>query len=48
MDLTKVKKKKQQQPTVYEPPKRLSKMAEWRRKNPDGILIIKDMRAVMK
>jgi hypothetical protein len=32
----------------YVPPERLSKMGEWRRKNPNGILKIIDMRAVMK
>jgi hypothetical protein len=34
--------------TPYVPPKRLSKAGEWRRKNPNGILKILDMRAVMK
>jgi hypothetical protein len=37
-------------PTQYgsEEPKRLSKAGEWRLKNPNGILTIVDMRAVMK
>jgi len=29
-------------------PKRLSKFALWRRENPEGILIVKDWRAVNK
>jgi hypothetical protein len=34
--------------TPYVPPPKLSKAGEWRRKNPNGILKIIDMRAVMK
>ncbi|MDR3093405.1 MAG: hypothetical protein LBU62_02030 [Bacteroidales bacterium] len=46
---TAVKKKKQiSQPMVVEKPKKLSKMGEWRLKNPNGIITIVDMKAVMK
>jgi hypothetical protein len=31
-----------------EKPKRLSKLGEWMRANPEGILVIHDMRAVMR
>jgi hypothetical protein len=31
-----------------EQPRRLSKFGQWRRENPEGILIVKDWRAVNK
>jgi hypothetical protein len=40
--------KKKIEEKVYIEPKRLSKMGEWLRKNPDGIGKILDMRAVMR
>ena len=40
--------KKKIEEKVYIEPKRLSKMGEWRRKNPNGILTILDMKAVMR
>ena len=30
----------------YQEPKRLSKLGQWRRDNPDGILVVLDRRAV--
>ncbi|WP_418895176.1 hypothetical protein [Limibacterium fermenti] len=33
---------------AYKEPKRLSKMGEWRRKHPNGIIEIIDMDAVME
>jgi hypothetical protein len=42
------KAKAKKDETPYVPPKKLSKMGEWRRKNPNGIMKIIDMRAVMK
>jgi hypothetical protein len=42
------RKRAKREETPYVPPKRLSKMGEWRRNNPNGILKILDMRAVMK
>ena len=48
-------KKKQQtektsenQPTMYQEPKRLSKAGQWLRDNPGGILTVIDRRAVNK
>jgi len=40
--------RKRTEEKVYEGPKRLSKAGEWKRKNPNGILTILDMKAVMK
>jgi len=40
--------KKQPANGQYQEPKRLSKYALWRRENPNGILIVKDWRAVNK
>jgi hypothetical protein len=33
---------------IVNPPKKLSKVGEWMRNNPDGIIKILDMRAVLK
>ena len=40
--------KKKIEEKVYTEPERLSKAGEWRRKNPNGIGKILDMRAVMR
>jgi hypothetical protein len=42
------KNKAKKDETPYVPPKKLSKMALWRRANPEGAIEIVDMRAVMK
>ena len=45
---TAVKKQSKKQQTEYKEPQRLSKLGQWRRDNPGGILTVIDRRAVNK
>jgi hypothetical protein len=45
---TQARKSAKKQPTVYQEPKRLSKIGIWRRENPGGMLTVIDRRAVNK
>jgi len=45
---TTVKKQLKKVKTEYQEPKRLSKLGQWRRDNPGGILTVIDRRAVNK